>query len=158
MRQVALAADNLKPSILATGSIPLVLNGVRDIPGAPPGTYRDGGVIDYHLDLPQAEEGRLSLYLHFIDRIIPGWFDKTLRSRTPDPANLRNTLLICPSDDFVASLPNAKIPDRKDFTRFDPGTREKNWRTTLHRCRELADEFHDLLDTDSIADQIEPLV
>src|SRR5690606_18197289 len=41
-RVLPLDADNLRPALLASGSIPLVLEGV-DIPGAPPGKYRDGG-------------------------------------------------------------------------------------------------------------------
>lgn len=31
--------------------------GVRDPPGAGPGTYRDGGLLDYHLDLPYEDRG-----------------------------------------------------------------------------------------------------
>jgi hypothetical protein len=158
LRRVPLCADNLKLSILATGSIPLVLSGVADIPGAPPGIYRDGGVIDYHLDLPHAEAGRLSLYLHFIDRIVPGWFDKPWKHRRPDPQHVDNTLLVCPSAAFVESLPHAKIPDRKDFTAFDPDIRELNWRIAVDRCREMADEFDELVSSGRIAEHAEPLV
>lgn len=158
LHRATLSADNLKPSILATGSIPLVLAGVRDIPGAPRGMYRDGGVIDYHLDIPQAAPGRLSLYLHFIDRVIPGWFDKALKHRLPDPRHLDNTLLISPSPAFVASLPHAKIPDRSDFRHFEPAEREANWRLTVDRCREMADELLDVLEHDRMADRLEPLL
>lgn len=51
-RFVALEAGNLRQALLASGSIPLVMEGVRDLPGAGVGTYRDGGLLDYHLDLP----------------------------------------------------------------------------------------------------------
>ena len=44
-----LTPDNLRAALLASGSIPLLMEGVR-IPGAP-GVYRDGGSADYHLDL-----------------------------------------------------------------------------------------------------------
>jgi len=47
---VPLTRENLRPALLASGAIPLVLAGVRDIEGAPPGVYRDGGVVDYHFD------------------------------------------------------------------------------------------------------------
>ncbi|MEM9402947.1 MAG: patatin-like phospholipase family protein [Pseudomonadota bacterium] len=158
MHTVPLSEYNLKPSILATGSIPMVLNGVRDIHGAPRGTYRDGGVIDYHLDIPHADADKLCLYPHFIDRIVPGWFDKPLKSRGPSPANVHNTLLISPSAEFVASLPNAKIPDRKDFTAYAPDVRETNWRIAVDRCRTLADELNNVLQTGTMADRLEPLV
>ena len=158
MHTVALDEHNLKPSILATGSIPMVLNGVRDIHGAPSGIYRDGGVIDYHLDIPHSDPDRLCFYPHFIDRIVPGWFDKPLKSRRPTPANVHNTLLVSPSAEFIAGLPNAKIPDRKDFTTFPPDVREKNWRTAVDQCRALADELNDVLHTGKLAERLEPLV
>ena len=44
-----LTPDNLRAALLASGSIPLLMEGER-IPGAP-GVYRDGGIADYHLDL-----------------------------------------------------------------------------------------------------------
>ena len=58
MYQVPMSAANLKQSILATGAIPLVLAGVRDIAGAPPGMYRDGGIVDYHLDFPHSDDDK----------------------------------------------------------------------------------------------------
>jgi hypothetical protein len=48
-RRVALSAANLQPAVLASCSIPFMLRAVRDIPGAPPGAYWDGGLTDYHL-------------------------------------------------------------------------------------------------------------
>ena len=157
MSQVELTEANLKDAIVATGSIPMVLSGVRDIAGAPRGIYRDGGVIDYHLDLPQSTTDRVTLYLHFIDRIVPGWFDKKLSWRKPDPANVDRTILISPSKEFVARLPYAKIPDRRDFVNFDPDERVRAWRTVVDMCDELADEFHDVLERDQLAARLEPL-
>ena len=78
LQRIALGPQNLEDAIVATGSIPLVLAGVRNIDGAKPGMYRDGGVIDYHHDLPHSAADRLTLYPHFYDRIVPGWFDKKL--------------------------------------------------------------------------------
>ncbi|MEO1247094.1 MAG: patatin-like phospholipase family protein [Pseudomonadota bacterium] len=157
MQRVPLSRDNLKPAILATGSIPLVLQGVTDIPGAVPGTYRDGGVIDYHLDLPHSEADRLTLYLHFYDFLKPGWFDKRLSWRRASAANTANTLLVSPSVDFAAALPNGKIPDRHDFVRYSHGERVAAWRATVDRCRALADEFADVLATDKLAERLQPL-
>jgi len=157
MTRVALSAANLKDAIVATGSIPMVLAGVRDIAGAPKGMYRDGGVIDYHLDLPQSAAGRLTLYLHFIDRIVPGWFDKKLGWRKPDPANVDHTVLVSPSREFVARLPYAKIPDRRDFVNFERAERVRAWRTVVDMCDELADEFHEVIATDQLAARLQPL-
>lgn len=155
--QVELSERNLKDAIVATGSIPLVMSGVPDIVGAPLGMYRDGGVIDYHHDLPQSDAGRLSLYLHFIDRIVPGWFDKRLTWRKPHPSHVDHTLLISPSPEFVARLPYAKIPDRHDFVNFSPSERVRAWRTTVDMCDELADEFHEVIEKDQLAARLEPL-
>jgi len=155
--QVELSERNLKDSIVATGSIPLVMSGVPGIAGAPPGMYRDGGVIDYHHDLPQSDSGRLSLYLHFIDRIVPGWFDKRLTWRKPHPSHVDHTLLVSPSPEFVARLPHAKIPDRHDFVNFSPAERVRAWRTAVDMCDELADEFHEVIVKDQLAARLEPL-
>ena len=46
---VRLDTANLGEALVASASIPLVLEGVADIPQAPPGVYWDGGIIDYHL-------------------------------------------------------------------------------------------------------------
>jgi hypothetical protein len=157
IRHVRLDETNLAEAVLATGAIPLVLSGVRDIPGAPQGVYRDGGVIDYHLDLPHSAEERLTLYLHFIDRIVPGWFDKKIGWRKPHPDHVRNTILVSPSQEFVDRLPYRKIPDRRDFVNFEPVERLRFWRTVVDMCDELADEFHDVIDKDQLGARLKPL-
>lgn len=82
--EVALTRDNLLPALLASASIPLVMSGVRNLPGAPEGVYRDGGLLDYHLDLPYQQPGVI-LYPHFTDKVVPGWFDKSLPWRRATP-------------------------------------------------------------------------
>ena len=42
--------DNIKSALLASGSIPMVMSGIKNITGSKNGTYRDGGIIDYHFD------------------------------------------------------------------------------------------------------------
>ncbi|TYK64730.1 patatin-like phospholipase family protein [Colwellia echini] len=61
-----LTAANIKSTVLASGSIPLVMSGVKDIAGAEKGIYRDGGVIDYHFDfsLEQKNKEALAKKLH----------------------------------------------------------------------------------------------
>lgn len=75
---VPLDRANLSEALIASASIPIVLEGVADIPSAPLGIYWDGGIIDYNLHLPYHHGEGLVLYPHFTDRIIPGWLDKPL--------------------------------------------------------------------------------
>ena len=157
MQRIALAPDNLEDAIVATGSIPLVLSGVRNIRGARPGVYRDGGVIDYHLDLPHSSAERLTLYPHFYERIVPGWFDKRLTWRRPQAANVDRTILVSPSAEFVARLPYGKIPDRSDFQRFTPDERVRIWRQCIAACRQMADEFVDVIEKEQLAARLQPL-
>jgi hypothetical protein len=157
LQRVEMSEKNLEDAIAATGAIPLVLSGVPNIAGATPGMYRDGGIIDYHLDLPHSAEERITLFPHFYGRIVPGWFDKKLKWRRPQAGNVDRTILISPSDAFVASLPHAKIPDRTDFANFEPAERVRAWTKCVQQCERLADEFLEVLDKDQLAARLEPL-
>lgn len=157
IQRIELSAANLADAVIATGSIPLVLSGVRNIAGATPGVYRDGGVIDYHLDIPHSARERITLFPHFYDRIVPGWFDKRLKWRRPHPGNVDRTILISPSAEFVAKLPNAKIPDRSDFANYAPEERVRAWRACVQACEELADEFNEVMSKDQLAARLQPL-
>ncbi|MBT8099169.1 MAG: patatin-like phospholipase family protein [Gammaproteobacteria bacterium] len=157
LQTIPISAGNLEDVIVATGAIPLVLSGVPDIAGANPGMYRDGGVIDYHLDLPHSAEDRFTLYPHFYERIVPGWFDKKLTWRRPDPAHVTRTILVSPSAEFVARLPGSKIPDRTDFHRYTPNDRIRTWRRTVAECQALADEFRDVMERGTLAERLQPL-
>ena len=150
-----LTRENLKPALLASASIPLVLSGVR-VPGAE-GVHRDGGIVDYHPDLDFGPGEGIVLYPHFYPHVVPGWFDRSLRWRRARPANLRRALLIAPSAEFVASLPGGKIPDRKDYYRLRDDDRIRAWRAVVAATRRMADELHDLLATGTLADRIEPI-
>jgi len=154
-RYLALDQANLRHALLASGSIPMVMEGVRDIPGAGPGTYRDGGLLDYHLDLPYSGDD-IVLYPHFTDRVIPGWFDKGMPWRRGDAGRLQDVLLLAPSRDYLARLPHGKLPDRKDFTRYlgDDDGRERYWRTAMDESRRLGDEFLELVGNGRLAEQM----
>lgn len=156
--EVPLNRENLMPALLASASIPLVMSGVRNIPGAPDGIYRDGGLLDYHLDLPYEQPG-VVLYPHFTDRIVPGWFDKTLPWRRGDTTHLQDVLLVAPSADYLEHLPDRKLPDRKDFEIYagDDRGRERSWRTAIAESERLGDEFMELLATGRLTDVIQPL-
>lgn len=157
-RHAVLTADNLRPALLASASIPLLMEGVRNIPGCLPGVYRDGGLLDYHLDLPYRVPG-VVLYPHFFDRIVPGWFDKILPWRRGNQNQLKDVLVVAPSSEYLASLPYGKLPNRSDFSRFvdDHAAREAYWRKAMDASRRLGDEFLELADSGRLADRLAPL-
>ncbi|GAB3273958.1 patatin-like phospholipase family protein [Parahaliea aestuarii] len=142
-----LGPDNLAAALHASGAIPFVLTGERDIPGAPPGQYWDGGIIDYHFDLAQYRGEGLLLYPHFRPDITPGWFDKFLpwRTRPLQRQAVERLVLLCPNPAWVAQLPLGKIPDRSDFQRLAPDARVRYWEACVARSRALAEEFAELV-------------
>jgi hypothetical protein len=172
-RQVLLSNGNFMQALQASCSIPFVLQAVHDIPGAPRGAYWDGGITDYHLHLayggppqdaiefiangacppsaggqkdsnpgPAASPG-LVLYPHFQHRVVPGWLDKGLQWRHRATPALDNMVLLSPSPDWVRSLPNAKLPDRNDFTHYgtDGAARAKAWLAATRASQQLVDEW-----------------
>jgi hypothetical protein len=143
-QQVSLNASNLRLSILASCSIPFWLDAVHDIPGAPPGAYWDGGITDYHLHLDYGSlPDGLVLYPHFQKTVIPGWLDKALKHRHRATAHLDKVVLLSPRPEWIATLPNGKLPDRNDFKAYgdDVAGRIKAWSRALAESRRLADEF-----------------
>lgn len=152
--------DNLKPALLASGSIPYLMQGVRHIPHAPRGVYRDGGAVDYHLDVPFGLKGSgIVLFPHFSQRIIPGWFDKHLPWRRPSADNMADVLLIAPSEQFVSGLPNGKISDRSDFYRYagDDRGRFTCWQQVAESGRILAEDFIEAAESGRIRRCVKPL-
>ncbi|TRW49952.1 patatin-like phospholipase family protein [Aliidiomarina halalkaliphila] len=152
-RHVALTQENFRHALLATGSIPMVLAGVRDIPGAPPGVYRDGGVTDYHFNLPFDEQSGLVLYPHFQREVIPGWFDKHLKRRMSGQ-QWPNVLALMPTQKFIDALPYQKIPDRHDFANMDVPTRQKFWQQAVDAGYRMADELAELISSGKIRDAV----
>lgn len=154
----ALNTGNLRQALLASGSIPMVMNAIEHIPGVGSGTFRDGGLLDYHLDLPYRTDG-IVLYPHFTDRVIPGWFDKSLPWRQANAEQLQDVLLLSPSREYLARLPLGKLPDRTDFKRFlgDDDGRERYWRTAMAESRRLGDEFLELIESGRLAERLQPL-
>ena len=142
--QATLSTKNVEDVLLATGSIPMVLAPVTHIHGVKPGHYYDGGITDYHFDLPLAHAEGLTLYPHFFPQMSPGWFDKSLSWRNAK-AHYDNALVLVPSAEFVASLPFGKIPDRDDFKRLDTATRMAYWREAASRSECLGAELDQLI-------------
>ncbi|WP_262689610.1 hypothetical protein [Kordiimonas aestuarii] len=143
---VKLKPTSLHDALMASGSIPFAVDPVRNIEGAPKGVYRDGGVIDYHFDVPWSYEDGIVLYPHFYGHLTPGWFDKTYKRRRVGATALDQQLILAPSDDFVASLPHGRIPDRKNFTEMNDTERWAYWRKVVDESYRMAEEFAGLLE------------
>jgi hypothetical protein len=146
-RQRVLNSDNFMPVLQASCSIPFALEPVTNIPGAPGGCYWDGGITDYHLHLhyqtqPERTPG-LVLYPHFQRAVVPGWLDKALKWRHRASPALDHMLVLAPDPEWVKTLPNGKLPDRTDFTRYgaDLAGRMKAWNGAVGASQQLADEF-----------------
>ena len=150
----ALTRVNARDVLLASGAIPLLVEGVR-IPDVDGGLHWDGGVLDYHLDLDFGAGSGLVLYPHFYAHVVPGWFDKSLAWRRARASNFRRALLLAPSDEFVASLPGGKIPDRRDFYTMPEPERMRRWQTVVDASEALGDELHELIETGRVAERIE---
>jgi hypothetical protein len=153
-RHAALTRENLRDVLVASGAIPLLVEGVR-IPGAGSGLHWDGGVLDYHLDLDFGAGAGLVLYPHFYSHIVPGWFDKSMHWRRAGASNFRRALLIAPSDAFVASLPGGKIPDRRDFYSMPETERMRRWQGVVDASAALGEELRELVETGRIAERVQ---
>ncbi|MFZ6656435.1 patatin-like phospholipase family protein [Undibacterium sp. TJN19] len=162
-----LTTDNLAPALLASGTLPLIMQPVQHIPHAPAGSYWDGGIIDYHLALPYSritgnKDGDIVLYPHFTDHIVPGWLDKPLPWRRAGLGKNRgwldNVVMVSPSPAFLKTLTRGKLPDRKDF--FYYGTnhdfRIQNWQIAIAESGRLRDAFADFV-MDPDMTKIKPL-
>ena len=159
-QQLALSRDNFIPAMLASCSIPFMLEGVPSIPGTTrPGAHWDGGLVDYHVHWPYASmsEG-LVLYPHFQQQVVPGWLDKSLPWRRARGPWLDNVVLISPSHEYLERLPLKKLPDRGDFKRFvdDYDARLNYWRFAMNESERLAAEFIALSESEMLQSAIEP--
>ena len=151
-RRYHLSVANFADVVQASCSIPFVLNAVHDIAGAAPGAYWDGGITDYHLHLDyraacEAEPKGVVLYPHFQRAVVPGWLDKSLKWRHGSTHFLDDVIVLAPSANWVATLPNKKLPDRTDFTRYgrDLQARVAVWQTAVAESARLRDEFAEWL-------------
>ena len=153
---IKLTEHNVFDALIASGSIPFVLDGVRDVEGGPNGLYVDGGITDYHFDVPFHSNDGLVLYPHFYPRVVPGWFDKHLKWRKVVGRYYDNVLLVVPSAEFVSGLPFGKIPDRQDFRNLDYQQRIDYWQKVLQESQRLADDFSRLVETADGLTNVQP--
>jgi len=159
LKKTPLCGNNIKHALLASGSIPLVMSGIKNIPQAAQGMYRDGGILDYHLDLPFTKDDGIVLFPHYMDRILPGWMDKKLPWRKPSHVNMDNVVLVSPSAKFIEQLPYKKIPDRNDFYLFKGRQKDRisYWNSVVKQSKQLGDEFLDAVQTRKIQKLVKPM-
>ncbi len=160
VQKVPLDRGNLAPALMASGSIPLLMHGIKDIPGARPGVYRDGGIIDYHLNIPYGNsDHKIVLFPHYAEKIVPGWLDKHVFWRRPASAYLDNVLLAAPSENLLKRLPMAKVPDRHDFYLFagKDAERMQYWQKAVDLGRKAAEEFAESVESGRIRDRVRPI-
>ncbi len=105
-----------------------------------------------------SERPSIVIYPHFQQAVVPGWLDKSWKSRHRATAFLDDLIVLAPTAQWVASLPNAKLPDRSDFTRFgtDLGARVAAWQRAANMSHQLANEFASWLEAPN-PDSVLPL-
>lgn len=151
---------NFLAAVQASCSIPFVLRPVLAIDDAPPGPYWDGGLTDYHLHLRYRprDDAPIVLYPHFQKAVVPGWLDKAWKRRHRASPALDRMLVLAPDPAWVAGLPDGKLPDRSDFTRYgqDWAARGRVWNAATGAAQRLADEWAQWLQRPDLS-RVEPL-
>lgn len=81
------------------------------------------------------------------------------KSRKANPTNQARTLLISPSQDYLASLPLGRLPDRKDFILkgLEPQRRIQLWKQCVAESQRLGDEFLELVEKQRFAEVMQAL-
>ena len=152
--------ENLLEATLACGTVPIYMTPVRDPQGAPAGLYMDGGLADYHLRENYARATTspgITLFPHFQRRIVPNWFDRYWSRRVPSASVLDSVLQIYPADEFIARLPDGRIPNREDFFTYtgNPQERIRRWNEAATLSDDLGQAFLDDLEQGRIPDLAE---
>lgn len=152
---IPLDTSNVKKAIMASGAIPLVMKGVPYSHNGTVTMLRDGGLVDYQMDLPLELNGGIALYPHYSERVVPGWFDKALTYRKPQHS-LDDVCMISPSKEAIDLLPYKKIPDRHDFYTFagNDAQRLSFWEKAIEVGQTMADEFAELVESGNIKDRV----
>ena len=157
---VPLTTNNLRQAVLASGSLPSYMHGVTNIEGAPAGTYRDGGLLDYHPVPGNFWSGDgLILYPHFYPYCKPGWFDKFWPGRKATATDMSNVVLITPSEKFYGMTRLGRQPDRRDFAKFEGRDAERQmlWQEVADASHQLGEAFLELTKSGNIAEIARPI-
>ena len=160
VKQAQLTADNFLLALRASGAIPVYMRAIN-LPEDPHHKYHDGGMLDYH-PVPGTfwpETDGLILYPHFYDHFKMRWFDKFYPWRKAPARLLDKVVMLAPSREWVAALPDGKIPSRQDFPKYRKNETERfeKWREVVRRSHALGEEFIDAAKTGSISDKVVPL-
>jgi hypothetical protein len=155
---LALTPENMFDAALASGTVPLYMQAVRDIPSAPRGLYLDGGFSDYHLNRPAPDDGITLLCLHQ-RRIVQTWTDKFVPWRRPARESLSNVLLVHPTPELVRALPGKKVPTRHDFKELlhEPELRRERWRGVADRSIALGEQLLHDAQSGELVRRLQPL-
>jgi hypothetical protein len=153
---IELTSNNLSQSLIASGAIPMVMAPTK-IDGGKDRWHWDGGLVDYHFSGPFNIEDGLVFYPHFFPKVTPGWLDKAIPWRKAKAENYDNVVMLAPSEEFIASLPYGKIPDRKDFENLSNEDREAYWGTVLEATNELVSDLHTALKKDGARSAVMPI-
>ncbi len=159
VERLSLTADTLANALVASGSLPVIMPGVR-FSDMPERIYHDGGLLDYH-PIPSAfwpQQDGLTLYPHFYEHLTRRWFDKFFPWHKVKRHELDKVVLISPSQAFTRSLPGGRIPDRQDFRIFhkQPELRQQRWQEVIAQSHSLGDAFLALMQSGDIATQVKP--
>lgn len=176
---IPLNEQNIRSALLASGAIPVYLNAVQ-LPEPANATaatgssdhyhgrrtdgtliLRDGGLLDYHPlpdNLSNNRQG-LVLYPHFYSKLTEGWFDKFYRWRKVPADRLENVILVSPTKEFVRSLPGGRIPDRRDFLKYQDqeDIRIQRWCEATKRSEELGTAWMEFAEKGDWKNVVTPL-
>ena len=140
-----LNSNNLVNAVMSSGSMPIYMHPVKHLLHGKQENLYDGGMLDYHPipDMFWRPDNGLTLYPHFYSEVKLKWFDKFYPWRRAGAKELDRVILLCPSRDFVNSLPDSRIPSRQDFQRYSkmPDIRKQKWKETVERSYELGYDF-----------------
>ncbi len=159
-RSFPMTENNVRHVGTATGSLPYLIEGVKDIPDASKGIYRDGGLIDYQLNQDYAPgAGNLTLFFHYQERIVPGWMDKRLKGRKPSKGAINRLLQVYPTSKFLDLLPDKRLPDRNDFIIFvdNPQKRIRRFDEVSKTSHILGEEFMEAVESGKIRSMVAPI-
>jgi hypothetical protein len=158
---IPLNPSGIRETALASGTIPVYMQPIRNVPGAPRGTYVDGGLADYHIRQAYTAPGEgITLLPHYQEAVQSCWFDRGTPHRETSNGALADVVQFYPSPAWISSLPGGKVPDRDDFFLFAKhhGERIRRWNETVSRSEELGEQLRRDLETGNLVDRVSPIV
>lgn len=153
--EVELTKANFHQGLTASGSIPMVLEGESAVAGSPPGHHFDGGLVDYHFEIENANSP--ILYPHFSTDPIPGWLDRFFPYRKVKPLSREWLCLLVPSAEMIARFALQEFPDRRHFEKLSTTERKRAWRQTSQETEKMEAELALCLDCGELLKWSEPL-